>query len=164
MAGKHSQVGSNRVIRMSKEVSKMVKIIIVFVIAIVFLAIAFRIKTAHKNESIQMGNYNQTYAAIERVIFSDTGEVKYYVSFLDEENKIIAQTHYYSSKTKSLNPGDEVKIGYFFNKRGTPRAVIFDERVIPVSNSVPGFYKFMTIVGILLLLIAVVMFARLMLF
>ncbi len=149
---------------MKKESNEVVKIVIIFVIAIIFLVIAFRIKASYKNECLQVENYKQTYATIDRVIFSDTGNAMYYVCFMENGNKITAQTDYYTSKTKSLNPGDEVKIGYFFNKGGIPLAVIFDERVITVSNYVPRFYIFMTIVGILLLLIAVVMFARLMLF
>ena len=64
----------------------------------------------------------------------------------------------------SLNPGDEVKIGYFFAKNGAPRAVILDERIIPVSDSVPGYYKFVASIGILLLLVAVAMFANLIFF
>lgn len=138
----------------------MVKTFFVFVIAIIFLVIAFIIKRAHKNESLQMENYKQTYATIDRTIYSETGEVKYYVSFTEKGNKLIAQTDHYTSETKSLDPGDEVKIGYYFTKKGTPRAVILDERVIPVSNSVPGFYKFMTAIGLLLILVAVVMFAK----
>lgn len=146
-----------------QEVSKVVKIIIVFVIAIVLLVIAFRIKSAIQNDSSQMDNYKQTLATVDRVIFSDTGNAKYYVTFTENGKRVTAQTDHYSSKTKSLNPGDEVKIGYFYAKNGAPRAVIFDKRLIPLTNSALSLYKFLTIIGILLLLIAVVLFARVML-
>lgn len=142
----------------------MVKIVIIFVIAIVLLVIAFGIRASQKNEKSQIDNYQQTYATIDRVIFSDTGNAKYYVTFTENGNEITAQTDHYSSKTKSLNPGDKVKIGYFIAKNGAYRAVIIDERLIPVSSSVPGYYKFLTIVGLLLLLVAAVMFAREMFF
>lgn len=138
----------------------MVKAGMVFMIAIIFLVIAYWIKMAHKRESIRRGKYEQTYATIDRVIFSDTGNAMYYVLFMKNGNRILAQTDYYSSSTKSLNPGDEVKIGYYFTPRGTPRAIIYDDRVIPVSNFVPSFYKFFAAVGILLLLVAIAMFAR----
>lgn len=163
MAGNPSPAGSNRIICVPG-VIKMVKIVIVFVIAIALFVIAFMMKVAHKNEGVQMDNCKQTYATIDRVIFSDTGNAKYYVSFSENGNKIIAQTDHYSSGTKSLNPGDGVKIEYFFTKNGAPRAVILDERLTPVSNSVSGFYKFLTIVGILLLFAAVAMFAKMMFF
>lgn len=161
MDGKHSKAGSNRVIDLLKEMTKMVKIAIVFVIAVALLIISFIVKMAHQNESLQIENYKQTYATIDRTIFSDTGNAKYYVSFTENGNKITAQTDHYSSETRSLNPGDEVKIGYFFTKGGTPRAVILDERMTPVTNSVSGFYKFLTVTGILLLLVSAVMFVKL---
>lgn len=138
----------------------MVKIGIFFVIAIVLLVVAFKMKTALRSDSSRMDNYKQTFATIDRVIFSDTGNAKYYVTFTENGNKITAQTDHYSSETKSFNPGDEVKIGYFFAKNGAPRAVILDERVVPVSNGVPGFYNFIAIIGLLLLVVAVVMFAK----
>lgn len=96
------------------------------------------------------------------IFFSDTGNAKYYFSFKEKGNVILAEPDHYSSETKSLNPGDEVNIGYYFTQKGMPRAVIFDDRLVPVSNSVPWFNKFLTIVGILLLLVAAAMFARLM--
>lgn len=138
----------------------MIKYVMVFVISIFFLAISFIIKLSYKKEKLQIENYKRTSATIDRVIWSDTGNAKYYVSFLDNGNSITAQTDYYSSETKSLNPGDEVKIGYFFIKDKIPRAVIFDERVIPVSNSVPRFYKLLTIIGILLFLTALFMLIK----
>lgn len=138
----------------------MVKIVIVFVIAIVLLVVAFRMKGALQSNNSQMDNYKQTFATIDRVIFSDTGNVKYYVTFMENGNKITAQTDHYSSKTKSLNPGDEVTIGYFFAKNGAPRAVILDESVVPVSNAVPSYYKFVAIIGLLLILVAVAMLVK----
>lgn len=159
MAGRPSPAGSKHMIRVPR-VIKMVKIVIVFVIAVVLLVIAFVVKAAQKNEGLQMDNCKQTYATIDRVIFSDTGNAKYYVSFSEKGNRITAQTDHYSSETKSLNPGDEVKIGYFFTKNGAPRAVILDGRLMPVSNSVSGFYKFLIIIGILILLVAAAMFAK----
>ena len=105
--------------------------------------------------------YKKTLGTIKRTNFTDTGNVWYYVSFLQNENEITAKTNRYTSETKSLNPGDEVEIGYYFTKRGNhPRAVIFDKRVIPCSTSVPGFGEFLNIVGILLLIIALFMFIK----
>ena len=125
---------------------------------------AFAIKTAHKKELAQMENYEQTSATIERTIYSDTGDVRYYVSFVDNGRTIMAQTDYYSSDAKSLDAGDQVKIGYFFIRGSTAHAVIFDDRVIPVSDSDLSISKYMTVIGIVLLLVAIVMFVKLMLY
>lgn len=142
----------------------MVKTVMVFVIAIIFLLIAFLIRSAHQRENTQIENSKHTIATIDQTIYSDTGEVMYYVSFMENGRTIIAQTDYYSSETKSLNPGDQVKIGYFYIQGKTAHAVIFDDRVIPVSDSDSSIYKFMTIVGILLLLVAAAMFVKTMFF
>lgn len=160
MAGINLPAGSNHMTSMQKKVTKMVKSVIVFVIAIVLLVVAFRMKAALQSNNSQTDNYKQTFATIDRVIFSDTGNAKYYVTFMENGNKITTQTDHYSSKTKSLNPGDEVKIGYFFAKNGTPRAVILDESVVPVSNAVPGYYKFVAVIGLLLILVAAAMFVK----
>lgn len=138
----------------------MAKTIIVFIIAIIFILIAFLIRSAHQKEITQIENSKQTMAIIDQTIYSDTGEVMYYVSFVENSRTIIAQTDYYSSETKSLNPGEQVKIGYFFIRENTAHAVIFDERVIPVSTSDSKFYKVSTIIGILLFLVAAAMFVK----
>lgn len=138
----------------------MVNAVITFVIAIALLVAAFRIKVALQRDNLQREHYKQTFATIDRVLFSDTGNARYYVIFTENGNKIVAQTDYYSSETKSLNPGDKVKIGYYFAKNGAPRAVIFDERVVPVSNGVPNFYRFTATIGLLLLIVAVAMLVK----
>lgn len=138
----------------------MVKAIITFVIAIIFLLIAFIIKSAHQKESTQIENSKQTVATVNQTIYSDTGEVMYYISFIENGRSIIAQTDYYSSETKSLNPGEQVKISYFYINEKTVHAIIYDDRVIQVSNSDSSVYKFMIIVGILLLLVAATMFVK----
>lgn len=150
--------------RNKTKVNRMIKTSILFVISIIFLVIAYGFKRAHKTDREQIDSYKQTHATIERAIFSDTGNVKYYVSFFEDGNKITAQTDHYTSETKSLNPGDEVKIGYFFTKNGAPRAVILDEHVIPVSNSAPAFYKGCFVIGTVLLLVAVILLVRVMVF
>ena len=138
----------------------MVKTVMIFVIAIIFLLISFLIRLAHQKENTQIENSKQTIATIDRTIYSDTGEVMYYVSFTENGRTIIAQTDHYSSKTKSLDPGDQVKIGYFYIRGKTAHAVIFDERVSPVSDSDPSICRFLTIAGILLLLIAAIMLVK----
>ncbi len=134
----------------------MVKIIQTLFIGIILLIIVFKMRA----DSKKTVDYKQTHATIDRVIYSDTGNVKYYVSFQENGDKITAQTDHYSSETKSLNPGDEVKIGYYFTKNNTPWAVILDDRVIPVSSSISGFCNFLAIVGILFVIIALAMFVR----
>ena len=134
--------------------------ICVFIIAAIFLGIAFLIRSSQKKEKAQVDNCKRTNATIVRTIFSDTGEPKYYVSFEDNGRTITAQTDHYSSETKSLSPGDQVEIGYFFIRENVARAMIFDERVIPISNVVPIIFKFFAAVGVLLFLLAASMLVK----
>lgn len=138
----------------------MAKTAIVFILALVFLVIAFVMKKGYDDDNAKKEGYKQTYATVEKTLFSDTGNAWYYVSFMEDDKKIVAQTDHYSSETKSLNPGDQVTIGYYYVNENTARAVILDDRVIPVSNSTPKFYKVTAIIGAALFLVAVVMFVK----
>lgn len=131
----------------------MVEAFQIIIIAMIFILSAVLIKRSYIKEKKEIKNYKRTRAKIERTIYSDTGNAKYDVSFVADGKALTAQTHHYSFKTKSLNPGEEVEIGYFFTKRGVPRAVIFDERVVPVSSSLPSAYKLFFIIGIVLLIV-----------
>ena len=139
----------------------MIQCSLVIVISLIFFFSSFRLKKSLKDEELEKQKYKKTLGTISKTIFTDTGNVWYYVSFLENGNKITAKTDSYTSETKSLNPGDAVEIGYYFTKRGNhPRAVIFDERVIPCSTSIPRYCKFFNIVGILLLLVALFIFIK----
>lgn len=139
----------------------MIKCGIVFVISLIFFFGSSKFKKTFKEDELEKEKYKKTFGTIKSAIFTDIGNVWYYVSFMESGSEITAKTDCYTSDTKSLNPGDEVKIGYYFTKRGNqPRAVIFDERVIPCSTAVPRFCKFLNIVGLLLLIIALLMFIK----
>ena len=139
----------------------MIKCSLIFIISLIFFFISSRVKKSLKAEEIQTPKYKTTLGTIKKAIFTDTGNVWYYVSFLQDGNEITAKTDTYTSESKSLNPGDEVEIGDFCTKkRNQALAVILDKRVIPCSTSVPGFCKFLNIVGILLMIIALFMFIK----
>lgn len=132
----------------------MVKIIMIFAIAFVFILLAVLTGTESKEAKALAENAKRTVATVDRVIYSDTGNVKYYVTFSENGHKVTAQTSHYSSKTKSLNAGDQVEIGYFYIGEKTARAFIIDDRVAPVSDSVPTYCKVFAGIGTLLLLVA----------
>ncbi len=135
----------------------MVEIIQVFVISLIFLAISLKMWLSHKREIKERNEYKQTSAIIERIVQSKGGNTKFYVSFSENGNSYTAQTEHYSSGAKNFNCGDEVKIGYFFTTGNRPMAVILDKRLTSVSNSIPGFCKFLTAIGVFLFLTATVM-------
>lgn len=138
----------------------MVKGIIVLCISIFSFALAAKMRSSLKQDAIKRKQYNKTLATIVQVIYSESGNVRYDVSFWDKKAKVLAQTDYYSSSTKSLNPGDEVEIGYYYIDGKIPRAVIHDNRIVPCANSVSKFYIFLAILGAVLFITALLMMIR----
>mgnify|MGYP005782494823 FL=1 len=138
----------------------MVKGIMVLCISLIFFFLAAKIRSSLKRDTIKRKQYNRVLGTIAQVIYSDSGNVRYDVSFRDKGVQVLAQTDYYSSSTKSLNPGDEVEIGYYYIDGKIPRAVIHDDRIIPCANSVPGFCMFLTIIGAVLLVTALIMIVK----
>ena len=120
---------------------------IILGIGIIFImaAICERNRSVHEKE--RRKGYKRTNALIDRVIYSDSGNVKYYVSYEKDGEKILAQTDHYSASTKSLKPGDTVEIGCYYTKDGTPRAVIFDNRIIPVYAELRKTYVITGAIG-----------------
>lgn len=130
----------------------------IFLMSIIFFVIAFMGKRNLKKSECEERDYQCTIATIDRVIFSDTGNVKYYVVFEENGHTIMAQTEHYSSKTPSLHPHEKVKIKCFFTKNKVPRAIIIDERVKSVSCNIPKIFDFCILIGILLFLTALFVF------
>lgn len=136
----------------------MANIVITLVIAFIFLAFAYMLRKSDKKDILQRETYNRTYATIDRM-HNDGDFIRYYVSFDYNGVKVIAQTEDYKLKPNAIVlTGEIVEIGYCFLRNGTPYAVIFDDRLISVLECAPAFYKFMAIIGILLLFVAGGMF------
>lgn len=138
----------------------MVKGIIVLCISFVFLFSAAKMRSSLKRDIIKRKQYDKASGTVVQAVYSETGNVRYDVSFWDNGVQVLAQTDYYSSSTKSLNPGDEVEIGYYYIDGKIPRAVIYDDRIIPCADSVPGFCMFLTIIGAVLLVTALIMIVK----
>ena len=128
---------------------------IILVIGVIFIMAAICIRNGFVHEKERRKGYKRTNALVNRVIYSDSGNVKYYVSYEKDEKKILAQTDHYSSSTKNLNPGDAVEIGYYYTKSGNPRAVIFDNRIIPVYAELRKTYVIAGVIGICFLTIGI---------
>lgn len=137
----------------------MPKIIIIFVISIIFFVIAAFLKPSSKIQEEKI-----TTAVIKRKIYSETANVKYYVEFFENGKKVTAQTKYYTSSAKSLDSGDEVEIGYYYTEKNIPVVNIHDKRVISCEEASSGFYKYVNAAGGALLIIAIISLVRKILF
>lgn len=140
----------------------LVKAVMLFGIGGVIFLIGIWGRRSLKKREEQNTSCIRTEGVIDRAIFSDGGNVKYYVRFTDDAGeRHLAQTDHYSSDTKSLNPGDRITIGYHFTPHGVSRAVIFDDRVVSCADTaaVRNFPKACLALGTILCIVALGMAA-----
>lgn len=77
----------------------------------------------------------KTKAIIDKVIYSDTGNVRYYIKFNKDNREIKGQTIYYSKTDRKYNEGDNAEIYYHYTKNNKIMAEIIDDDLVPCSNS-----------------------------
>lgn len=77
----------------------------------------------------------KTKAIIDKVIYSDTGNVRYYIKFNKDNREIKGQTIYYSKTDRKYNEGDNAEIYYHYAKNNKIMAEIIDDDLVPCSNS-----------------------------
>lgn len=126
--------------------------ILIFISFMFFVGAVLTRRSMRKEQKIVL---TEAMGTIDRVIFSDGGNVKYYVKFQVDGKELLAQTEHYTSDTKSLNPGDTVMIGYYFTKKGTARAKILEEGLIPCAVTAPKFAVMLFAVGMVFFLIGI---------
>lgn len=105
-------------------------------------------------------NKKETYPAtgtIQKVIYTDSGNAYYYVVFNANGKTHTGQSITYSSKTKTLNDGDVVKIQYYFTKSGRARVIIDDNRLIPCEASLGSYGKAFKIISFVMFVVAVLL-------
>ena len=130
------------------------KACIVLVISIVFLLIA---KIAYPSKNTQ--EMIQAEGVIERVTYSETGNVMYYVSFWDGEKQVTAQSIYYTAVSPELAKGATIPISYFYSA-GKPWVHINDDRLTACTESTKGYSIFFFVCGIALLLLSIYLFIK----
>lgn len=133
----------------------MEKIIIIFVIALIFIVVATMLKPSSKTIVV-----NKTTGIIDKVVYSETGNVMYYVSFYNNHSKIIAHSDYYSSSTKSLSPGEIVEIGIVNIRKDKFNVLIYDDRITPCASSAKTYSRISYIFGIAMLLLDVILLVK----
>ncbi len=126
--------------------------IIVGFISFVF-ACAFR--AIHKREVSQKSNLQATNATVEQIYNHNDNSLEYHVSFDHDGTRVTAKAGRYCPKQEAkVCAGETVEIGYYFLRNGTPRAIIFDNRLIPVSEIIPRCCKVMAAIWIICLCLA----------
>lgn len=78
----------------------------------------------------------KTKAIIEKVIYSDVGNVKYYIKFNKDNEEMRGQTIYYSKTNHKYHEGDSAEIYYHYTKNNKIRAEIIDDDLVTVSSTI----------------------------
>lgn len=120
--------------------------IILCVIGLLLLFLWQAMYRAYKQEQHRV--YVPTTGTIDRVVFSDGGNVRYIVGFLDSGgNLILARTPTYTSDTPSRNLGDVVRIGYNKSSNGKYCVVLQEGTDVVCGTSIPTFCCFLVLLG-----------------
>lgn len=77
----------------------------------------------------------KTKAIIDKIIYSDSGNVRYYIKFNKDSEEMRGQTIYYSKTNRKYNEGDSVEIYYHYTKNNKIMAEVIDNDLVPCSNS-----------------------------
>ena len=103
----------------------------------------------------------RTTGVIEMTVYSDVGNVMYYVNAEVNENVVRAQSIYYSSKTKSLPDGKKVVVDYWESPSGRNRMVeIIGEDIIPCKDDMAGELRMLAGFGILVLAVIIIFMVK----
>lgn len=83
------------------------------------------------------------------------GAFWYYVNFIDKDTgkAIRAGSNYFKTGSKRLNVGEEVKIKYYYTKRGRPYVEIIDDTLVTL-NSDTSIARNVKVISIILFIIA----------
>ena len=95
----------------------------------------------------------RTTGIIEKVIYGDTGNVRYYVSVNLNDTNIIVKSNFYSSKTKSLPEGKNVVVDYMISTKGVQSVEIINEDIVLASNDMKVELIFLVVFVILVIMI-----------
>ena len=95
----------------------------------------------------------RTTGVIDKVIYGETGNVRYYVNTEVNGETISVKSPYYSSKTKSLPEGEDVVVDYIVSSKGVSSVEILNEDIILCKDDMGGELRVLAGFGVLVLII-----------
>ena len=102
----------------------------------------------------------RTTGVIEKTIYSDTGNVMYYVNTDVNGETIRVQSPYYSSKTKSLPEGKDVVVDYIVLSKGVSSVEILNEDIILCKDDMAEELRVLAGFGILVLVVIIIFMVK----
>lgn len=95
----------------------------------------------------------RTTGIIEKVIYGDTGNVRYYVSVNLNDTNAVVKSNFYSSKTKSLPEGKNVVVDYMISNKGVQSVEIINEDIVPCKSDLSGELRILAVFGIIVIIV-----------
>ena len=102
----------------------------------------------------------RTAGVIDKVIYGETGNVRYYVNTEVNGKDISVKSPYYSSKTKSLPEGKEVLVDYIVSSKGVESVEIINEDIILCKDDLGGELRMLAGFGILVLVVIIIFMVK----
>lgn len=132
---------------MKGEKIKMQYLILLF-LGIIAIAISF----ATKNLNSNVPQMTQGYGTITKVIYSDVGNVRYYINIDVGNGQFLeSQSIYYSKTNRKYHVDDTVSVNYYFIKNNKVRCEVNDSELVPVKDSFATVSKVTLFAGIILI-------------
>lgn len=132
------------------------KYIIFLILGLILLLISFLTREKEPSDIVK----SQAIGTIEKVIYSDSGNVRYYIRFTDGSSEVQGQSIHYSVANRKYHEGDTVNISYYYAKNGNAIVEVNDSDLVPCSNSLSKFSKVSLILGIVLIVVFVVFLVK----
>lgn len=132
------------------------------IVFLVLSLIAYAFRLLFKNlDKDQFKDKIETVGMITKIIDSEYGNIKYYVSFLDNEGKQMkGESIYYSSTKGKYDEGDLVKFKYSIIREWYAQVSVVDNELIPCRNSYKEYSRNMLISTIVFLIISAIFFVK----
>lgn len=129
-----------------------------YIILLILGIIAIVISFATKNSNNTTPQMTQGYGTITKVIYSDTGNVRYYINIDAGNGEVLeSQSIYYSKTNRKYHVDDTVPVNYYYTKNNKVRCEVNDIELIPVNESFNLVSKVTLIAGIVLIALFVVL-------
>lgn len=121
-----------------------------YIILLIFGIIAIVISFATKNSNSTSPEMFQAYGIITKVIYSDAGNVRYYINIDAGNGQIIeSQSIYYAKTNRKYHVDDTVPVNYYYTKNNKVRCEVNDPELVKVKDSFVTVSKVTLLVGII---------------
>ncbi len=129
------------------------KFVFLLIVGILFICFSFFLK---KDTTPPVSEMLHTTGMIDNIIYGETGNVMYYVTFEENGVQKRGQSIHYKSHKQKYHEKDYANILVYYSKNNKPRIIIDDPDLPACSDSTSKYSLGFLIIGILLSLVAII--------